>query len=102
MIAVFNQLGDCFFFKAAADIVPEFNGGLELFDIVVPDTDRKRVEKKLGIGLPCMAFGKCQIAVTERLGLSVDSAKICALTRPTSFAHISGSMTRYRLRLSFA
>lgn len=58
--------------------MPEFNGGLELFDIVVPDTDRKRVEKKLGIGLPCMAFGKCQIAVTERLGLSVDSAKICA------------------------
>ena len=56
--------------------MPEFNGSIKLLNIVVSQTDGKRIQKEHGIGLPGMALGQRNIPVAQRLRLSVNSPKV--------------------------
>lgn len=79
MVAVLFQLLNGFFFQTTANVMPEMNGSLEFFDIILPEPCGKGGKQKARIGFLGVAFGKRNILVAKNFGFAVDGAEVGAV-----------------------
>ena len=70
------QLPDIFLIQSSSGFVPEFNGSLELLDIIIAQPCRQSIQQKQGIGFPGMALRQGNIPIPHSLGSAVNTSEI--------------------------